>query len=88
MNVANHLPTVRYVMDETGQKTDVLVSFPAWQALVAAWEELIAKIEDQEDQAILLAWLERRSLGNAQATNLDAFEAELVADGLLPRTHQ
>ena len=87
MNVANHVPTVRYVMDDTGKKTDVLVPFAAWQAFVAAWDLLIAKLEDQEDQAILLDWVERRSQGVAKTTTLDELEAELIADGLLPSTH-
>lgn len=87
MNIQEILPVVRYVTDSDGEKTDVLVPFAAWQAFLAAWNVLIEKLEDQEDQAILLEWLEERSHSEAKTIALDELEAELIADGLLPSPH-
>lgn len=87
MNIQELLPNVRYVTDEKGEKTDVLVPFPAWQAFLTIWNRLIEKLEDQEDQALLLTWLEERSHKGNKVISLDDLEAELVADGLLPSTH-
>jgi hypothetical protein len=87
MSIKEILPDVRYVTDVNGAKTDVLVPFAAWQALLSAWNVLIEKLEDQEDQVILLEWLEERSRGEAKTISLDELEAELIADGLLPSPH-
>lgn len=87
MNIQELLPNVRYVTDEKGEKTDVLVPFPAWQAFLIAWNRLIEKLEDQEDHAILLTWLEERKHGDSKVISLHDLEAELVADGLLPSSH-
>ena len=83
MTIAEALPTVRYVTDAKGEKTDVLVSLATWTALLAAWQQLIEKLEDQEDRAIIQEWLERRARGEAEMISLDALEQELIADGLL-----
>ena len=83
MTIAEALPTVRYVTDAKGKKTDVLVSLTTWTALLAAWQQLIEKLEDQEDRAIINEWLERRARGEVEMISLDALEQELIADGLL-----
>lgn len=87
MNIQELLPHVRYVTDEKGEKTDVLVPFTAWQTFLTVWNRLIEKLEDQEDQALLLTWLEERSHKGNKVISLDDLDAELVADGLLPSTH-
>ncbi len=84
MTVAEALPTVRYVTDTKGEKTDVLVPITTWTALLGAWQQLIEKLEDQEDRVILQDWLEKRSKGELKMLSLEALEQELVADGLLP----
>jgi hypothetical protein len=83
MNVKELISDVRYVTDSQGEKTDVLVPFASWQALIAAWNLLIEKLEDQEDRAIVFEWLEEQRQGTAQVISLDTFEQELIHDGLL-----
>jgi hypothetical protein len=78
------LNTVRYVLDIKGEKTDVLVPLPVWEALLASWRQLIERLEDQEDRAILQDWLEKRATGELEVISLEELEQELVADGLLP----
>ncbi len=76
--------TVRYVTDIKGEKTDVLVPVETWKHLVASWQHMAELLEDREDTAILEAWLASRETGQEDSRTLEAFEQELVADGLLP----
>jgi len=84
MTIAEALTTVRYVMDSNGERTDVLIPLAAWETLLASWKKLIELLEDQEDNAVLQEWLEKRAAGEADMVSLDTLEQELVADGLLP----
>jgi len=84
MTIAETLTTVRYVMDSNGERTDVLIPLTAWKTLLASWKKLIELLEDQEDNAVLQEWLEKRAAGEADMLSLDTLEQELVADGLLP----
>lgn len=85
MTIAEALKTVRYVTDTQGEKTDVLVPLATWQALLALWEAMVEKLEEQEDLAIVQEWLEKRARGEVEMISLDALEEELLADGLLSR---
>jgi hypothetical protein len=84
MTLTEALTTVRYVMDANGKRTDVLIPLASWQAILASWKQMMELLEDREDIAILLDWLERRSAGETETITLDALEQELIADGLLP----
>ena len=84
MTVEEALTTVRYVVNPSGERTDVLIPLTAWKSLLAAWKQLIEALEDQEDSAILQEWLEKRAAGEVDMISLDALEQELIADGLLP----
>lgn len=83
--IAEALKTVRYVTDTQGEKTDVLVPLATWQALLALWEAMVEKLEEQEDLAIVQECLEKRTRGEVEMISLDALEEELLADGLLSR---
>src|SRR5260370_3101165 len=72
------LPSVRYVTDAHGEKTDVLVPLTTWEALLASWQQLIEMLEDQEDKAIVHDWLKKRAAGEAQTVTLDELERELI----------
>jgi hypothetical protein len=87
MHVTELVPEVRYVTDDKGEKTDVLVPFSSWQALLAAWNLLIEKLEDQEDRAIVREWLEQRRQGTTEIIALDEFEQALIRDDLLPSSN-
>jgi len=52
--------------------------------MLKAWEHLIARLEDQEDRAILQEWLARSASGEKDTVTLAELEKELIADGLLP----
>ncbi|NJN99064.1 MAG: hypothetical protein HC875_35710 [Anaerolineales bacterium] len=84
MTITDALATVRYVSDTKGDKTDVLVPLPVWEALLGSWNQLIELLEDQEDRAILQEWLQKRADGEIEMISLESLEQELVADGLLP----
>jgi len=84
MTIAEVLTTMRYVMDSNGKRTDVLIPLATWETLLATWKQLIELLEDQEDNAILQEWLEKRAAGKVDMISLDTLEQELVADGLLP----
>ena len=84
MAVTEALTTVRYVVDSSGERTDVLVPLTAWKTLLASWKQLIELLEDQEDSATLQEWLEKRATGEVDMISLGALEQELIADGLLP----
>jgi len=84
MSAVEALATVRYITDAEGNKTDVLMPLATWEALVADWQEMAERLEDQDDAAIARDWLQRRMRGEAAMITLDQLEQELIADGLLP----
>lgn len=84
MTLEEAILTVRYVVDSNGEKTEVLIPVETWKKLLATWEQLIQQLEDQEDSAIVKAWLEERAGGKAAMISLEELEEELRADGLLP----
>jgi hypothetical protein len=47
INVTQVMPEIRYLTDNKGEKTDVLVPLATWQALLTAWDLLIEKLEAQ-----------------------------------------
>ena len=78
------LEAVRYVMNASGERTDVLVPLASWNAILTSWKRMMELLEDQEDSAMLQDWLARRAAGETDKITLDALEQELLADGLLP----
>jgi len=84
MTITEVLTTVRYVMDSDGKKTDVLIPLATWETLLASCKKLIELLDDQEDNAILHEWLNRRAAGEVEMIPLDTLEQELIEDGLLP----
>lgn len=83
MTMIEALATVRYVLDTKGEKTDVLVPLPVWEALLGSWDQLIELLEDQEDRTLLQEWLQKRANGEVEMISLENLEQELIADGLL-----
>ena len=83
MTITEALTRVRYVMDSSGEKTDVLIPLAAWKTLLASWKQLIEQLEDQEDYAIFQEWLEERATGKVKMISLDALEQELREDDLV-----
>ncbi|MBE7471996.1 MAG: hypothetical protein HS114_22905 [Anaerolineales bacterium] len=79
MTIKEALATVRYVLDTKGDKTDVLVPLPVWEALLGSWSQLIELLEDQEDRAILQEWLQKRANGEVEMISLENLEQELVS---------
>lgn len=79
MTIKEALATVRYVLDTNGDKTDVLVPLPVWEALLGSWSQLIELLEDQEDRAILQEWLQKRANGEVEMISLENLEQELVS---------
>lgn len=84
VSIRDALANVRYVMDANGERTDVLVPLASWKTILASWKQMMEALEDQQDSAILQDWIEKRAAGKTDAISLDAFEKELIADGLLP----
>ena len=76
MTMQDVLATVRYVTDAQGEKTDVIVPLVTWKALLASWEQLSEKLEDQEDKDILQDWLEKRAKGELDMITLEDLEIE------------
>jgi hypothetical protein len=74
---------VKYVADASGKKTDVLVPVKVWEALLASWQEMAEILEDREDIATFQEWLNQRHKGEAETISLEAFEQELITDGLV-----
>ena len=68
--------SLRYVTDAEGEKIDVLVPLTTWKALLASWERLLEMLEDQEDEAILQEWLEKRSRSKVEMISLEDLEQE------------
>lgn len=83
MTITEALTRIRYVMDSSGEKTDVLIPLAAWETLLASWKQLIEQLEDQEDYAIFQEWLEKRTAGKVKMISLDALEQEFREDGLI-----
>jgi hypothetical protein len=83
MKISESLESARYLVDPKGNRTDVVIPFETWKKLLEAWERLVARLEDQEDRAILQEWLARRAAGEKDTVTLTELEKELVADGLL-----
>lgn len=79
MTMQDVLATVKYVTDAQGEKTDVIVPLVTWKALLASWEQLIEKLEDQEDKDILQDWLEKRAKGELDMITLEDLEIERIA---------
>ncbi|OQY46413.1 MAG: hypothetical protein B6242_08095 [Anaerolineaceae bacterium 4572_78] len=83
MNITEVLKDVRFLTNDEGEKTDVLVPFTLWSKMIKTWEQTVELLEYVEDVAILQNWLDRRAKGQTDMMSLDDFEQELVADGLL-----
>ena len=79
MTFTEALTTVRYVMDANGDKTDVLIPLTTWETLLASWQRVVEMLEDQEDKAILQAWLEKRAAGEVEMIPLETLEQELIS---------
>jgi len=79
MTMQDVLATVKYVTDAQGEKTDVIIPLVTWKALLASWEQLIEKLEDQEDKDILQDWLEKRAKGELDMITLEDLEIERIA---------
>ncbi len=85
MVIANEpLQKIKYVTDESGERTDVVISLPLWKTFLTTWQQMIEKLEDQEDFAILYQWLQKRFSNELKMIPLNELEKELIADGLLP----
>ena len=84
MTIDEVLMSVRYVIGSDGKKTDVLIPLATWEKLLASWKKLIELLDDQEDNAILHEWLEKRGAGEVEMIPLDTLEQELIEDELLP----
>lgn len=83
MTVTKAHTAVRYVVDSSGERTDVLIPLTAWKTLLASWKKLVELLEDREDSNTLQKWLGKRVAGEVNMISLDTLEQELVADGLL-----
>ncbi len=83
MKLTQALRDIRYVVDSDGRRTDAVIPLKAWRALLTAWTKSLEKLEDQEDQAVLVKWLQQRAAGEADMMPLEQLERELLADGLL-----
>jgi len=71
VTVEEALTRVRYVVNSSGERTDIVIPLTAWETLLAAWKQLIEALEDQEDSAILQGWLEERAAGEVGMISLD-----------------
>ncbi len=83
IRVTEAIALVKYVADASGKKTDVLVPIKVWKALLASWQEMAEILEDREDIATFQEWLNQRQKGEAETISLEAFEQELITDGLV-----
>jgi len=83
MKISESLESARYMVDPKGNRTDVVIPFETWKKLLGVWEQLVERLEDQEDRAILQEWLARSASGEKDTATLVELEKELVADGLL-----
>jgi hypothetical protein len=66
--------SVRYLVDESGLKTDVVLP-------LASWEELLVWLEDLEDRAMVRAWLPQLKEGPSASGALRCDASGLVAGG-------
>lgn len=55
-----NMASVRFVVDPTGNKTDVVVPYTTWQ-------ELLTWLEEADDRAVVREWLPRLKAGLAQS---------------------
>jgi hypothetical protein len=78
MAVSETLAGIRYVTDANGERTDVLIPLPTWEALLASWQRLIETVEDQEDRAVLEQWLARRAAGEAKTITLEESDSRTL----------
>ena len=83
MRIAESIADVRYVTNESGDRTDVLVPMSAWESLLTLLETMTEHLEDQEDIAALKDWLQTRTAGEGTTISLAALKEELHRDGLL-----
>jgi hypothetical protein len=83
MSITEAIADIQYVTNPTGERTNVIVPLGAWESLLAALVEMAARLEDQEDVAVLQAWLRTQATGTVEMISLDALEQELRNDGLL-----
>lgn len=84
MTTQEAIAGVRYVVNSKGERTDVVISWDAWQQILADWQAAIEQMEDQEDVAIFAGWLERNRSGTEDRISIEELELELITDGLLP----
>lgn len=84
MTISDVLASARYIVDASGNKTEVVLPVQTWKKLLQTWERLADLLEDQEDQAAIRAWIAERASGSFECVSLDDLERELVNDGLLP----
>lgn len=71
----------KYLVDDEGHKTDVLLPIEDWEALLAEWRRVLDAIEDLEDLGVFGDWLASRDSERATAVSLDEVEREWLADG-------
>lgn len=84
MTMDETLASARFVVDPAGNRTDVLIPLAAWLELIEDWRRMAQRIEDDEDAAIVAAWLRDRATGAEDTVHIEAVEAKLLADDLLP----
>jgi hypothetical protein len=84
LRISEALADVQYVTNGAGDRTNVIVPLSAWESLLSLLEEMVARLEDREDLALLEEWLHARAAGTADMISLDQLEEELRNDGLLP----
>lgn len=82
------LETIRYVTNDAGERTEVLVPVATWEALLSVLEQIIDHLDDEEDLTILQEWLAKRATGQLKMISIDELEGELLADGFLPNINK
>jgi len=84
MTMEEILTSARFVVDSSGKRTAVLIPLAAWTEVLEGWRRMAQRIENEEDAAVVAAWLRDRAAGAEETVSLEAVEAELLADGSLP----
>ncbi len=82
MKISDAIEGAKYVVDQHGKKTEIVIPLETWKKLLASWRKLVGLLEDEEDRSIMKEWLEKRSAGEAKSISLEDLERELMADGL------